>query len=84
MNGTYPSADPRGRKLLFQQVSEKTLREILCIMHSCTRGCARNCKAAPNRFGKARLSAAPAISGSAWLLPAASTTVQWVEGNKSL
>jgi hypothetical protein len=68
---------------VLQQVREKALREILRIVHGISAATYETVKRRPIGLAKLR-SAACEISGSAWLLPAASTTLQRVEGNKSL
>ena len=75
MNGTCLSADRAGVNFMFEQVSEKTLREVLCVMHTVPATAHETVKRHPIDLAKL-CSAAPAISGSVWLLPAASTTLQ--------
>ena len=54
-NGTCPSADRRERIFCVRSGTRKSFALDPAHRARCIRGCARNCKAAPNIFGKAPL-----------------------------
>jgi hypothetical protein len=72
-----------GVNFMFEQVSEKALCEILRIFHGVPVAAHETVKRRPIGLANSA-SAASAISGSVWLSPAATTTLQCVEGKKSL